>query len=217
MKLREVIRAILGFKYEIWEYETFPNGQVTRQFKSIDIDQTGIRRLQQGMDHEELVGDTWWILTKEEFETKLKYYKTNKIVLRKKNETQTETKPLRKLSLIDRMIFTDHFMQRLESRFNVKPVEWKSFLSIVFKDHFIIQNYEFYNKRYRLNEPHNLAICIRDFKTILILKRNGSRLVLITCYNGNDPEYPAFLNWFQDHMDTLHSLPTLTEYFKDFT
>lgn len=211
MKLREVIRAISGFLYEVNEYDVFPNGKISKRLVKLQTDETNIRCLQHGMHHEKLVNGSWFIINSEEFDQNLKAYSQNKIVVRKSSGS-TEKKDRVKLSVVDLLIPTTHFYQRLQERFGIEKSETLKFLKEKFQDHFIVQNYKFYNGGYNKYQPNDIVVCSRDFKVIFVVSRQKGKYVLITCYNPMTPGYEAFENWFTDNLEKVHEMPKLSDF-----
>ena len=211
MRLREVLRAVSGFKYEIREYDIFPNGKISQRDIFVSIDDTGMRCLQHDLWHEKLIKGQWFVLSENEFKNDLQTYRP-KTVLRRRDSNVNE--PSKQLSVLDLMIPTKHFMERANQRFGVTQENVKSFLKEVLNDHFIVQNHEFYNGSYRDHNPDNVIVCSRDFKKVLVLAYERSRYVLVTCYKPIDSEYDHFTDWFQDNMEVIHKLPTLQDYFQ---
>ena len=209
-KLRRVIRAVDGFQYEV-EQLIVSERSTSTEILYLKIDQTNIRCLQHDMHHERLVGSNWFIITEDEFNEALKKYKFNKIKTRKKSG-ETVTKKKTELSLVNKFILTDHALDRLEERFNVKGVMVPVFLHDTLQGHFIVQNFEFYTGRYKANKANHIVVCSKDFKKILVVEPKGGRLVLITCYDPRSMEYSSFDRWFQDHLNVIHKLPSLKDF-----
>lgn len=212
MKFREVVRAVSGFLYEVNEYDVFDTGKVTHRLVELKIDETNIRCMQHNMRHEKLVKGDWYIISPEDFDFGINFYKTNKIKVRKKDQTVQVTKPKVNLSLVDRLILTEHALDRLEERFGISEHKIKPFLEEKLKNHFIVQNYHVYTHKYKEHDPDVIAICSEDFKTVLIVRPTKNRYKVLTCYTPFDSNYTAFNDWFQDHMGTIHELPNLMDY-----
>lgn len=215
MKYREVIRAIDGFKYEVKEHDVFPSGRISTRIVLLSTSQTNIRCLQYNHWHEkQLKGGQWYLLTEDQFREELNYFRAPKVITRKPSGLVNVVKKI-ELNLIDSIDTSEHFEKRVLERFNVERSEQRSFVEKVLKDHFIVQNFQFYNGRYKDNDPDSIVVCSRDLKTILVLKANprSRKYQIITCYATNTWGYEAFQNWFNDHMDKLHELPKLQDYY----
>lgn len=214
MKLREVVRAIEGFQYEVNEYDVFPTGKIQTRTLFLKIDETNIRCKNHNMHHEKLVKGGWFIVTPEEFNQEINFQKKNKVIVRKKTGT-VEVKNKVQLSLIDSMILTNHFRDRAQERFGKTNENINQFIDLVLKDHFIVQNYHLWTGNYSQNKAHSIAICSRDFKYVFICEAKDRKYVLITCYDPMNSEYPAFNSWFQSNMNKIHEMPSLRDYFKE--
>lgn len=214
MKLREVIRAVSGFKYEVNEY-TVSDKTVGTEVLLISTQNTNIRCLQYGMHHEKMVLGEWMIISKAEFESEISYYRNKTKVIRRPNGDRTkEVKKHVNLSLVDSLILTEHFKERMKERFQVPVGGEKKFLENQLKDHFVVQNYKFYRTNYNEHDPESLVVCSRDFKSIFILLPEGRRYKAITCYAPNDSNFVnGFDYWFQDHLEVIHTMPSLVDYF----
>lgn len=211
MKLREVVRAISSFMYEVYEYDVFSTGKISKRLIKLKVDETNIRCLEHNSHHEKLVGDVWFILSKSSFETELSKFKQTKVIVRKSSGVQ-EVKLKVKTPLENLIVLTDHAKLRLKERFGISQTGIKPFLKEVLKDHFIVQNYHFYNNHYNNGEASSIVVCSKDFKKILVLAPDKGKYVLITIYSPNDQVYSNFSSWFQDHLDIIHQLPTLQEF-----
>lgn len=215
MKLRAVVRAIDGFKYEVEEIDVFPNGNISSRTVELSTNQTNMRCLQHNYWHEkQLKGGAWHLLTEQQFKDEMNYYRTPKVITRKPSGRVNIIKTIN-LSLIDSIDTSEHFEKRALERFYIEKSEQRSFIQSVLKDHFIVQNFQFYNGRYRDNDPDCIVVCSRDYRTILVLKAQPKyrKFQLITCYASNTEGYEAFGNWFNDNFESIHSLPTLFDYF----
>jgi hypothetical protein len=211
MKLREVIRAVSGFKYEVFEYDAIPGMMPKRRTVELTTSQTEIRCLQHGMHHEHLVNGRWYILSKDQFESILEESKPRRVITRKASgEVVQKPKPVPKL--YDRLVFTTHVKQRLFERFGIREDHVKDFVIDVLNTHKMVQNAECYNlARSFDHKPTDLYICSLKHKIIMTGVLKKGQFVLTTCYSSQETLW--FEAWFQEHLDTYSNLPELQDFF----
>jgi hypothetical protein len=193
MILRKAINAIKGYKYIVDEYT--PNKSTLQYEKrtiEIRLADTKVRRLDYNLHHEREIKPGYFVsMTETEFNES----KKRKFTLADFGIKKVSKGP--KIKLASRMIFTDHFKERVYQRFDVSEGTLFGFIQKILMDHFIVENYEFYNGTYREHQPNDLAICSRDFKKIVIARVEKDKFILITCFNPLDGGYTSFLNWFR--------------------
>lgn len=211
MRLRKALTAISGFKYIVDEY-TPDQSTLAYAKKTIEIRlaDTKVRRLDYNLHHEREIKPGYFVsMTETEFnEAKKRKFTPEYFGIKKVAKGP-------RIKLTSKMIFTDHFKERAYQRFDVSEGTMFGFMQKILLDHFIVENYEFYNGSYREHQPNDLAICSKDFKKIVIARVEKNHFILITCFNPLDGGYTAFLNWFQDHMTKIHMLPNLNHFVED--
>lgn len=209
MKLREVVKAISGFKYLVLEYDVFSNGKVSKTPTETQCNHTEMRCLQFNKHHERQINGQWWVIGRDEFNFLLKKNKNNVIVRRKGKVVQTKVSEKKPLDFID---MTKHFMERVSERFNrdLNRISSLKFVNEVFQDHIVVQGAEFYNT-FRDHDPSDAYIYSKVLNAILVVHYRDSMYVLITAYRASDTKW--FLNWFQDNMHRLNEFPTIGQFF----
>lgn len=210
MKLRELIKGTTQFKYDVREYTLDSSGRATSEIIEVNCSNTQLRSQAFGLRHEKLIGNTWFILTKEEFEVQLRYVSMNKIIRRTKLGVLKEQQKV-ELDLANRCIVTKHFAERALERFGVAEAQIKPFLNQALDGHYIVQNYHtFIKSRNHQYNPEDLVVVTKDLKTLLIVTPSGGRFVLKTCF----PTGEAFSRWFQESIDKVHLMPNLEQFYK---
>lgn len=210
MKLREVIRAISGFKYEVNEYDCFPQVKAKSRVLKLSIDETNIRCLNHGMHHEQLVGGAWYIIEESQFKSILSGCEKT-IVRKAQTKVQTPVDPTVRSSY-SRLSKTKHMMERLEERFGVSEINSPSFLKTALATHRVVQNAQFFNDRAPAEvHPSNLHLCDIETNSILCGRLDKGCFVVTTVYTLRDS--PWFVNWFEMNQDTWDNLPQLHDFF----
>jgi hypothetical protein len=210
MKLRELIKATTNFNYDVREYTIDAQGRHTSEVVEVNCTNTQLRSKDFGLRHEKLIGNTWFILTKEEFEVQLRYVSMNKVIRRSRLGVLKQHDRI-ELQMADRCVVTNHFTERVLERFQVKQSEIRTFLQRSLDGHYIVQNYHTFIKstKYQYN-PEDLVVVTRDLKTLLIVTPSNGRFVLKTCF----PTGETFSRWFQESMDKVHLMPNLEQFYK---
>lgn len=210
MILRKLIRATTGFNYEVQEYTIDDLGRSTSRLAIVPCTKTQLRSKDFGLQHEKLIKDVWFILSKEEFEVQLRYVSMNKIIRRSKLGVLKE-QPKIELAMADRCIVTKHFTERALERFQVAEKNIRQFLMLALDGHYIVQNYHtFVLSRNAKYNPEDLVVVSKDLQKLFIVTPSGGRFVLKTCF----PTGEAFSRWFQESIETVHLMPNLEQFYK---
>lgn len=208
-KLREIIGSSKNFLYNTIEYVINYNGTVDKKNSTVNCSQTSMR-FGENLRYEILIKDTYFIISEEDFNRKL--HSKPVVIIRRKSEPTAITRSMQD-PLLNKITPTRHFIQRAAERFNVPPSNVMGFISNLLKDHFIVQNYHFYNYGYKKYSPEDVVICSKDFKTVVVIAKDKGALTLVTCWDPHSDGNSHFMNWFQDHMDKIDKLPTLQQFY----
>lgn len=205
MRLRKLNGSLRNWQYQIKEYTpNLQTGAYDLKYVAVNVSYTEMR-FRLNLIYEREIKPGYFIsISEEEF-----------IRILGTPVEKPKVKPPLRISLRNKILVTDHFKDRAFERFYKSHGEIHGFIQRVLTDHFIVQNYEFYNGRYDKNLPSDIVVCSRDFKTIFVLRPDGNRLVFVTCYDPLNDKYQSFLDWFNDNLHLIHKLPTLRDYLED--